>query len=214
MNVGERIREIRELRNLTLKEVAESLGKTEATVQRYESGNINIKNDTLAEIANILDVSPAYLMGWIKDNSNIGNSNYNYFDTAVSAGEVTALEAIRSDDVKKISLPADMMGKYAGNKDLFVTRTNGDSMNKVFPDESLIVVKYIASAFDLADNDIVVFRYNDGIAVKRFFNDTQNNRLIFKPDSYNVTFTDLIVDYEDVENLQIYGKVVAYTVHL
>lgn len=214
MNVGERIREIRELRNLTLKEVAESLGKTEATVQRYESGNINIKNDTLAEIASILDVSPAYLMGWISDNSNIGNSNYNYFDTAVSAGEVTALEAIRSDDVKTISLPADMMGKYAGNKDLFVTRTNGDSMNKIFPDESLIVVKYIASAFDLVDNDIVVFRYNDGIAVKRFFNDTQNNRLIFKPDSYNVTFTDLIVGYEDVENLQIYGKVVAYTVHL
>lgn len=214
MNVGERIREIRELRNLTLKEVAESLGKTEATVQRYESGNINIKNDTLAAIADILDVSPAYLMGWVPDNSNARNLNYNYFDTAVSAGAVTALEAIHSDDVKTISLPADSMGKYAGNKDLFVTRINGDSMNNIFPDESMIVVKYIASAFDLTDNDIVVFRYNDGLAVKRFFNDKQNERLIFKPDSKNVTFTDLIINYEDVSDLQIYGKVVIYMVHL
>lgn len=65
LNIGERIKKARLKRGLTLIEVAEKLGKTEATIQRYESGNIkNLKNDTIEELANVLRVSPAHLMGW------------------------------------------------------------------------------------------------------------------------------------------------------
>lgn len=47
------------------------IGKTEATVQRYESGNIkNLKNDTIESIATALNVNPAYLMGWVEENDD------------------------------------------------------------------------------------------------------------------------------------------------
>lgn len=50
---------------LTLAQVADAIGVTEATVQRWESGNIkNVRYEKLAPLSNLLGVSPAALMGW------------------------------------------------------------------------------------------------------------------------------------------------------
>lgn len=50
---------------LTLAQVADAIGVTEATVQRWESGNIkNVRYEKLAPLSNLLGVSPATLMGW------------------------------------------------------------------------------------------------------------------------------------------------------
>ena len=60
----ERIKERRNALGLTLLEIADLLNVKEATVQRYESGEIkNIKHDTIVELASILKCSPQYLMG-------------------------------------------------------------------------------------------------------------------------------------------------------
>ena len=65
MILNERIKELRQRREYTLKEVAARLGVSEATVQRYESGAIqNIPYDTVEDYAAMLGCSPAYLMGW------------------------------------------------------------------------------------------------------------------------------------------------------
>ena len=62
-----RIKELRNQYGLTLKDVAERLGVRVATVQRYESGKIkNIKQETIAELAEIFHTAPEYLMGWEK----------------------------------------------------------------------------------------------------------------------------------------------------
>lgn len=64
-SIQERIKERRLHLNLTLLDVAERLGVREATVQRYESGEIkNIKHETIGKLAAILECSPSYLMGW------------------------------------------------------------------------------------------------------------------------------------------------------
>ncbi len=64
-SINKRIRQARINKDMTLLEVANKLGVTEATVQRYESGEIkNIKHKTIQNLSNILGVSPSYLMGW------------------------------------------------------------------------------------------------------------------------------------------------------
>lgn len=61
----ERIKERRLALGMTLLEVAARLGVKEATMQRYESGEIkNIKHETIVKLAEIFHCSPAYLMGW------------------------------------------------------------------------------------------------------------------------------------------------------
>ena len=48
---------------LTMKEVADSIGVSEATVSRWESGAIaNMRRDRIAKYASILDVSPTFIM--------------------------------------------------------------------------------------------------------------------------------------------------------
>lgn len=69
--LNDRIKEMRIRRGLTLAYVAERLGVREATMQRYESGEIkNIKHDTIVKLASILNCTPSYLMGWEDFNPN------------------------------------------------------------------------------------------------------------------------------------------------
>lgn len=61
-----RMKEVRTRRNITLKEIAEAVGCKEATIQRYESGNgiKTVPYETVVAIAETLNVSPQYLLGW------------------------------------------------------------------------------------------------------------------------------------------------------
>lgn len=49
----------------TLLDIAKKVGVSEATVQRWESGNIkNLRQERIAKLSEILEVSPSTLMGW------------------------------------------------------------------------------------------------------------------------------------------------------
>lgn len=65
MGLSENIKHIRAKRNLTLDDVAKFVGTTRQTIQKYESGVIsNIPSDKIELMADLFNVSPAYLMGW------------------------------------------------------------------------------------------------------------------------------------------------------
>lgn len=68
MTVGERIKERRLAAGKSAEEVAEALGRNRATVYRYESNEIeNLPARVLVPLAEVLDTTPAYLMGWTDD---------------------------------------------------------------------------------------------------------------------------------------------------
>lgn len=50
---------------LTLAQIADAMGVSEATVQRWESGNIkSIRYDKISKLADILKINPSAIMGW------------------------------------------------------------------------------------------------------------------------------------------------------
>lgn len=70
MTIGERIRNQRELIGITQTDLANKVKISKQTLHKYEKNIItNIPSDKIEEIAKVLDVTPAYLMGWI-DNLN------------------------------------------------------------------------------------------------------------------------------------------------
>lgn len=214
LNVGQRIKQRRKELGFSADYVAKQLGKNRATIYRYESDEIeNMAVDVVKDLAKVLKTSPAYLMGWSDSTENLSASNeYMYFDTAVSAGLPNNIEALTEKEVDKITIPDIIMGKWAGDRSIFITRINGDSMNNVMEDGSLIAVKPVNTS-QLKDGDIVVYQYDNEYAVKRFYR--RNGEILFKPDSKDPTFTDLVIDYvnNDVE-VSIKGKVVLYLVEL
>lgn len=62
----ERIQQLRKEHGYTLSVIAEYLGTTEATAQRYESGKgiKAVPYEAIEKYANLFGVSPSYIMGW------------------------------------------------------------------------------------------------------------------------------------------------------
>lgn len=65
MNTNELIKFRRKELKLTMKEVADAVGVSEATVSRWESGNIaNMGRDKIALLSKVLKISPGLIAGY------------------------------------------------------------------------------------------------------------------------------------------------------
>jgi transcriptional regulator with XRE-family HTH domain len=60
-----RIKQKREEMGFSVDKLAKKIGKSRATLYRYENGFIEkMPSNVLSDIANALGVTPAYLLGW------------------------------------------------------------------------------------------------------------------------------------------------------
>lgn len=65
LSIGERMKEARKSKDLTLEEVSALVPITKSTLHKYETGIITkIPSDKIERIAEILEVTPSFLMGW------------------------------------------------------------------------------------------------------------------------------------------------------
>lgn len=72
MTTGERIKMLRKEHNLTQEELGAKIGVQKAAIQKYEKGTVkNIKRDSLIKLAQCLDTSPEYLLGWEDMPNNV-----------------------------------------------------------------------------------------------------------------------------------------------
>lgn len=61
-----KINSLRQEKDLTLKELADILGVSEATVSRWENGKSDIRGKNLKKLSDFFDVSESYLLGYIE----------------------------------------------------------------------------------------------------------------------------------------------------
>lgn len=70
MEIGEKIKYLRTRQGLTLEELGEKVGVGKSTVRKWETGAIaNMRRNKIASLADALNVSPSYLMGWEEENN-------------------------------------------------------------------------------------------------------------------------------------------------
>lgn len=190
---GIRMKEIRKKRGITLDEIAQSINRTEATVQRYESGNIkNLDNEIIEKIARILRVQPQFLMGWT--------------DVEISPalnipllGEIAAGKPIFAEgNVEEyIQFPAEL----APSGDLFFLKIKGDSMETNIPEGSLVLIRV---QDEVENNEVaaVLTNGNTEATLKRIKYDGSDMYLI--PD--NREYTPVLVTENNP--VKIIGKAV------
>ncbi|MCI5735567.1 MAG: helix-turn-helix domain-containing protein [Eubacterium sp.] len=115
--VNERIKERRKQLNITLLELAEFVGVKEATMQRYESGEIkSIPYDNIVLISEYLKCTPQYLLGWVDEISP---------DMHLSEHEKELVQAYRNRPDRQDSVDALLqIGKY---KEYYIAANSTDN---------------------------------------------------------------------------------------
>ena len=77
MEIGKNIKDYRKLREITQTKLADSIGMSLRTIQKYESEEISISIDTLKDISKALDVHIINLLGLEKEHKSIAKLTAN-----------------------------------------------------------------------------------------------------------------------------------------
>lgn len=150
---------------LTLAQIGDKMNVSEATVQRWESGNIKtVRHDKIVRLAEILGVTPSQLMGWEEEKGTPIPSN-GLFSPLPRMKEWRVLGGTACGDPlhmelkETITAPADIDADY-------VFRCVGDSMiGARILDGDIVFVK----AGNVESGQIGVVRVEDSYSLKRIY---------------------------------------------
>lgn len=208
-NIGENIKFLRENKKWTKKEMADRLGlKSYTTITKWEQGENHPRSSDLKILCDLFNVTSDYLLGISNMDDKECINYYKYFPVSIPAGTLENIDSLDENDLKWIAMSDSLMGKYSGSSDIYFVDVKGTSMNKVIEPGSRVGVKRIYNITNLKDRDIVLFSKDNEYSIKRFFNDKDRNRLLFKPESNDQIHTDIVIQYNEIDKVLIHGKVV------
>lgn len=191
----------------TQKEIASMVNVSEATVSRWESGEIaNMRRDRINVYAKALKVDPSFIMtgecGEEYDSlmQRVGAMPLSITGTIPVLGRVAAGMPLYAQENIESYISVD----YPNPNEYTALRVNGDSMNAARIDDGDII---IIRKQDIVENGeiAVVIVNGDDATVKRYHRD--GNIVTLTPQSYNPEHTVQIYSLKDVP-IRIFGKVV------
>lgn len=101
-----KLHDLRVSQGLTLEQVGNVVGVGKSTVRKWETGEIaNMRRDKIAKLAEALNTTPAYLMGWEAEADSLPLGWLEHFNGDVAAA-VKAYRAMDEDRAREFSLPA------------------------------------------------------------------------------------------------------------
>ena len=187
---------------LTLEDVANRMGVSAPTIQRYESGEIqNMRRDKVKKLADALDISPAYLMGWDdSEKSEITTTNKPIIKTKLIplVGTVACGNPIYAEENIQEYITVD-----AGDKVDFALHAKGDSMNNCKIDDGDIV--YVRQQPIVNNGEIALVLVDDSATIKRFYD--YGDKIVLRPDSTNPHHKEQIYDKNNY-NVLVQGKII------
>lgn len=143
MTIGQRIKEMRLDKNLTQDELAARIHTTKQTIHKYENGIItNIPSSKIEAIANALNTTPDYLMGWEEPTSLRAPEVTE--DTVIFPviGEIAAgydYPAYEDWSGETVEIPKSYLHGRSRD-DFFVLSVKGDSMYPQYMDGDKVLI--------------------------------------------------------------------------
>lgn len=126
MKIGENIKNTRKEKGMTQQELADKIGKSKSTIEKYEAGKIeNIPYSTIKDIAIALDVPAEYICDFDDTKKLLQNSIIklqNAIDNEISLHD--------EDTIKKLLLIKSFAPLFS-RLDVSLSRTVSDDFNKI-----------------------------------------------------------------------------------
>jgi len=203
--IGKRIKELRRSKRMTLEELAEIIGTSKQTINRYENGIIsNIPADKIVSLANALGTTPQSLMGWNDDEFHVNSfdgENPVRIKKIPILGDIACGKPIYADETRESFAMTD------GSMDAdFCLRAHGDSMTgaRIFDGD----IVFIRSQSSVDNGEIAAVIINDEATLKRVYFYPDEQKLILSPE--NPRYAPLVYLGVELENIKILGKAVAF----
>lgn len=206
MELSEILKARRKELGLTLLEIAKRVGVSEATVQRWESGEIKtMRHGRIVKLAEVLELSPAQLMGWEdKAPADEYSKIPNVLPLPKVIKKVPLYDGIACGDPRYADpQEVDMMELPDGVRADFAVRCYGDSMIDAHICDGDIV--YIRKQDDVDDGEIAAVLIDDDATLKRVYRKPYG--VVLMPANSN--YEPLVYTAEDCVNIRIMGKAVA-----
>jgi repressor LexA len=201
MTLGDRIKTLREKKGMTQLELAEKLGyKSKSSVAHIENGR-DIPRAMVVTLAEILETTPAYLMGWEDDkpNAEILSTGENIYKIPVFSSVSAGFGAYACSDV------IDYMHLYIANPadvpEMLCIKVTGDSMYPKIEDGDIIVVRKQDSV-DSGSIAVVLVDGEEGF-VKKVIYDNETIELV----SINPEYAPKIFKGAEVLRVRVVGIV-------
>lgn len=203
MTIGKRIQNRRKDLGLSADELANYLGKDRSTIYRYESNDIEkLPTSILEPLAKALKTTPAYLMGWAEEPENI----YNKYDIRpIKTKKIPMLGNIACG--KPIMCEQDYETYIEASADIkadFCLTAKGESMiNARIFDGDVVFIKECPM---VENGEIAAVIIDNEATLKRVY--LKSDRIILRPE--NPVYDDIIYEKEEMNNVRILGKAVAF----
>lgn len=207
MELNEKIKHLREKGNMTLEELAQKVGVSASTILRYETGNIkNLRRDKIKNLADALNTTPAYLMGWEDEEKE--NEIYKYknihpieLKKFPLLGEIACGEPVFCVEDRESYVLAG-----ADIKADFCLKAKGDSMiNARILDGDIVFIRKQPS---VENGEIAAVIIDDEATLKRVYYDKSNNYLQLIAE--NPRYSPMVYANEQLETVRILGKAIAF----
>ena len=145
MTVGDRIKLLRESLGITQVSLADSICEKKQTIYKYENNlitNIPIKN--IENIAEVLNTTPAYLMGWEDSDAlpspDIAEDSIQFpILVDVAAGYDQPAQVLQNWEGEKIEVPRAYLHGRSPD-DYFAMRVVGDSMYPDYQNGDILLI--------------------------------------------------------------------------
>lgn len=209
-DMAKRIKDLRTSQGMTLEQVAEKVGVGKSTVRKWETGLIaNMRRDKIAALADALNTSPMYLMGWSDEINPAPALDLSKFDNIypVKLKKFPLLGEIACG--KPIFANEDRESYVLAGSDIradFCLRAKGDSMiNARILDGDIVFIR----KQDMVDNgEIAAVAIGDDVTLKRVFYHPEQDLLILKAE--NTKYQDMIYSQNQLEQVYILGKAISF----
>lgn len=205
MDIGIKLKNRRKELDLTMLEVAKKVGVSEATVSRWESGDIaNMRRDKIALLANALRVSPSYIMGW--EETPEAKPNIQHTDIIpIRTKKVPLLGDIACGEPIMCNQEYDLYIDVAEDLNAdFCVRAKGDSMinARIFNGD----IVFCRNQPTVENGEIAVVIIDNEATLKRVYK--YPNRIELRPE--NPTMRPIEYEGPELENVRILGKAIAF----
>lgn len=209
MEMADRIKERRLLMNYTQEELARKLGLQKSAIAKYENGRVeNIKRSIIGQMAEILECSPAYLMGWSDNELNSSSVTLNNIFPIQKKkfpllGEISCGKPKFTNENRESYI---MTGTDV--KADFCLKAKGDSMiNARIFDGDIVFIRQQDSV-ENGEIAAVVVNNDSEATLKRFFYYQEKALLILKAE--NPIYEDMIFQKEELNEVHVLGKAIAF----